>query len=116
VELSEYKLRLASENFKRTDFSSTITQIHGDAGSTLANSSDESFDLIFLDSERPEYPGWWPDLKRVLRKRGLLIVDNAISHKEQMESFVSLVEADTAFSTCLVPVGKGEYLATRSLE
>ncbi len=116
VELSEYKLSLASQNFKRTDLSSVITQINGDAGSILANASDESFDLIFLDSERSEYPGWWHDLKRVLRKGGLLVVDNAISHKEQMEPFISLVEADTAFSTCLVPVGKGEYLATRFLD
>lgn len=116
VELSEYKFSLASQNFKRTNLSSVITQINGDAGSVLANASDESFDLIFLDSERPEYPCWWHDLKRVLRKGGLLIVDNAISHKEQMEPFVSLVEADSAFSTCLVPVGKGEYLATRFLD
>ena len=116
VELSEYKHGLASQNFKRSGLATAITQIHGDAGTALANSPDESFDLIFLDSERPEYPGWWSDLKRVIRKGGLLVVDNAISHKEQMEPFVSLVEADTEFSTCLVPVGKGEYLATRSLD
>ena len=115
VELSEYKHRLASQNFNRSDLAAAITQIHGDAGSTLANSPDETFDLVFLDSERPEYPGWWPALRRVIRKGGLLIVDNAISHKEQMEPFFALVEADTEFSTCLVPVGKGEYLATRSL-
>ena len=116
VELSEYKFGLASQNFKRTNLSSVITQINGDAGNVLANASDESFDLIFLDSERPEYPSWWHDLKRILRKGGLLIVDNAISHKEQLEPFVSLVETDSAFSTCLVPVGKGEYLATRFLD
>lgn len=116
VELSEYKYGLASRNFKQSDLAAVITQIQGDAGRTLANSLDESFDFIFLDSERPEYPGWWPDLKRVIRKGGLLVVDNAISHKEQMEAFVSLVEVDTEFSTCLVPVGKGEYLATRSLD
>ena len=114
VELSEYKFDLAVHNFQRSGLSSAITQIRSDAGLVLADSLDESFDLIFLDSERSEYPGWWPDLRRVLCKGGLLIVDNAISHKDQIEPFVALVGDDKEFTACLVPVGNGEYLATRS--
>ena len=70
--------------------------------------------MIFLDSERPEYPGWWPYLRRVLRPGGLLIVDNATSHVEQMAPFVALVTADPEFATCLIPVGKGEFLAVKT--
>jgi hypothetical protein len=33
-----------------------------------------------------------------------------------MAPFVALVSADTEFSTSLVPVGNGEFLAVRSLE
>jgi predicted O-methyltransferase YrrM len=47
---------------------------------------------------------------------GLLVVDNATSHPEQMAPFVALVSADAEFSTSLVPVGNGEFLAVRSLE
>jgi predicted O-methyltransferase YrrM len=46
--------------------------------------------------------------------RGLLIVDNATSHTEEMAPFVALVSADPEFSTCLVPVGKGEFLAVKT--
>jgi predicted O-methyltransferase YrrM len=70
--------------------------------------------LIFLDSERPEYPGWWPHLRRVLCPGGLLIVDNATSHVEQMAPFVALVTADAGFATCLVQVGNGEFLAVKT--
>jgi predicted O-methyltransferase YrrM len=114
VELSEFKLRLAARNFARSGISPVITQSHGDAGQILAAATDASFDLIFLDSERPEYPGWWPDIRRVLRRGGLLVVDNATSHPGQMAPFVALVKADPDFTTCLVPVGNGEFLATRS--
>ncbi|GAB3378362.1 O-methyltransferase [Azotobacter armeniacus] len=114
VELSEFKLELAARNFARSGLSPLIAQIHGDAGQILAEANDESFDLIFLDSERPEYPGWWPDIRRVVRQGGLLVVDNAISHPEQLAPFVVLVEADPEFTSCLVPIGKGEFLATRS--
>jgi predicted O-methyltransferase YrrM len=114
VELSDYKVGLARQNFNRSGLASYITLVHDDAGRILARSVDASFDLVFLDSERPEYPGWWPHLKRVLRPGGLLVVDNATSHPEQMAPFVALVKADVAFTTSLVPVGNGEFLAVKA--
>jgi predicted O-methyltransferase YrrM len=113
IELSEFKIELAAGNFARAGLASVITQIHDDAGRVLASTGNAAFDLIFLDSERTEYPGWWPDIKRVLRPGGLLVVDNATSHHEQLAPFVSLVTADPEFVTSLVPVGNGEFLATR---
>jgi predicted O-methyltransferase YrrM len=114
VETSEYKVGLAAANFARSGLAPSISLVHDDAGRVLARSRDGAFDLIFLDSERPEYPGWWPDLRRVLRMGGLLVVDNATSHVEQMAPFVALVEADAEFVTSLVPIGNGEFLAVRA--
>ena len=114
VEFAEYKVGLASANFTRSGLSSFITLVHDDAGRLLQRSDPSAYDLIFLDSERPEYPGWWPDLKRVLRAGGLLVVDNAASHPEQLAPFVALVKADPAFATSLVPVGNGEFLAVKA--
>jgi predicted O-methyltransferase YrrM len=115
VEQSAYKIGLASDNFARSGLASCIAQLHEDAGRVLARAPAAAFDLIFLDSERPAYPGWWPDLKRVLRPGGLLVVDNATSHADQMTPFVALVEADQEFVTSLVPVGNGEFLAVRAV-
>jgi predicted O-methyltransferase YrrM len=114
VELADHKIALASANFARSGLSPFITLIHDDAGRLLQRSDQSAYDLIFLDSERPEYPGWWPYLRRALRPGGLLIVDNATSHVEQMAPFVALVTADPEFATCLVPVGKGEFLAAKA--
>jgi regulator of protease activity HflC (stomatin/prohibitin superfamily) len=46
--------------------------------------------------------------------RSMLIVDNATSHVEQMAPFVALVMADPEFATCLIPVGKGEFLGVKT--
>jgi predicted O-methyltransferase YrrM len=113
IELSGYKVGLAQQNFSRSGLAAYITLVHDDAGRVLARAVTASFDLIFLDAERPEYPGWWPDLKRVLRPGGLLVADNAISHSEEMAPFVALVKADAEFTTSLVPVGNGEFLAVK---
>lgn len=114
VELSDFKLGLAARNFAQSGLAAFITQVHGEAGAVLRGSPESSFDLVFLDSERAEYLGWWPDIRRVLRKGGLLVVDNATSHSAEMAPFVALVAADTDFATCTVPVGNGEFLATRA--
>jgi len=114
VEFAEYKVKLASTTFSRSGLSPSITLVHDDAGRVLKQCDAGAYDLIFLDSERPEYPGWWPHLRRVIRPGGLLIVDNATSHVEQMAPFVALVKEDPTFTTCLVPVGKGEFLAVKT--
>jgi predicted O-methyltransferase YrrM len=115
VELSDFKVGLARQNFSRSGLAASITLVQDDAGRVLERAGDASFDLVFLDSERPEYPGWWPHLKRVLRPGGLLVVDNATSHPEQIAPFVALVKADADFTTSLVPVGNGEFLAVKTV-
>jgi predicted O-methyltransferase YrrM len=114
VELSDFKLTLAAKNFERSGLASFITQVNGEAGTVLRSNPESSFDIIFLDSERSEYLGWWPEIKRVIRKGGLIVVDNATSHSAEMAPFMALVSVDPEFVTCTVPVGNGEFLATRA--
>ena len=114
VELSDYKIGLARATIARSGLAGFISLVQDDAGQVLRGSADGAYDLVFLDSERTEYPGWWPDLSRVLRSGGLLVVDNATSHRAEMAPFVALVTADARFTTSLVPIGNGEFLAVRS--
>ena len=114
IESADYKARLAAATFARSGLAPFITLVHDDAGRYMQRGDAGAYDLIFLDAERSEYAGWWPHLRRLLRSGGLLVVDNATSHADQMASFVALVNADAAFTTCLVPVGNGEFLAVKS--
>jgi predicted O-methyltransferase YrrM len=114
VEFAEYKVGLASANFARSGLLPYIRLVHDDAARFLDRSDPSTYDLAFLDSDRSQYPGWWPHLRRVLGPRGVLIADNATSHPEEMAPFVALVTADPEFATCVVPVGKGEFLAAKA--
>jgi predicted O-methyltransferase YrrM len=114
VEFSDYKITLATKTFARSGLASFIASIQDDASRVLERTADSAFDFIFLDSERPEYPGWWANLRRVLRPGGLLVVDNAASHPQEMAPFVALVQADPIFTTSLVPVGNGEFMAVKA--
>lgn len=114
IERSEYKIRLASANFKRSGLASLIDIVQDDAANVIGRAADASIDLIFLDAERADYTRWWPHVRRVLRPGGLLVVDNATSHAGEMATFTSGVTADAAFTCSLVPVGNGEFLAVKS--
>jgi len=114
LEFAEDKAAMARSTFARSGLAAHITLVHGDAGQWLAEAAEGSIDLLFLDSDRAQYAGWWPQLRRVLRPGGLLVVDNATSHAEEMEPLRALLDTDPAFSTSLVPVGNGELLAVRN--
>ena len=116
VDFSEFKLKLASANFVRAGLSSVIKLIHEEAGLVLERLEPNAFDLIFLDSERrTNIPVGGRIIRRTLRPGGLLVVDNATSHPEQMAPFIALVNADAEFTTSMVPVGNGEFLAVKQL-
>jgi predicted O-methyltransferase YrrM len=115
LESSPFKIDLAAANFARSGLDAFIDLVHDDAGRFLEQAK-EAFDLVFLDSERAEYPRWWPRLDALLRPGGLLVADNATSHAAEMAAFVALVAADPRYTSCLVPVGNGEFLAVKAGE
>jgi predicted O-methyltransferase YrrM len=85
-----------------------------DGGQVLRDLPDGSQDVVFLDSERSEYEGWWPHPVRVLRPGGLLVIDNVLSHPDQVAAVLALIEADPALTQVTVPSGKGQVFAVRT--
>jgi predicted O-methyltransferase YrrM len=77
------------------------------AAQALAEYPDGAWELIFLDAERPEYPGYWPNLRRTLAPGGLIAIDNAISHAGELSEFNRLVADDQGLTSVLVPIGAG---------
>lgn len=113
IELDEGKRTMAATNFERAGLTHWIEQLAGEAGSLLPCLPTAGYQLIFLDSERRHYQAWWPEIQRLLAPRGLLVVDNAISHEDEMREWMAQVRRDPDFLTSLVPVGKGEFLVVR---
>jgi predicted O-methyltransferase YrrM len=62
------------------------------------------------DAERSAYPGYWPDINRVLRPGGLLAVDNVLSHAEEVRDLRKLVLDNDRITDAVVPTGAGALL------
>lgn len=84
----------------------------GDAKDYLADCTS-TFDLILLDAERDAYVSYWPDLKRILSQQGgVLIVDNVISHAEEVKAFTNLVKEEGQYLLSTLSLGAGLLLIT----
>jgi predicted O-methyltransferase YrrM len=111
VEIDAERSRAARANLERAGLEAVAELRTGDAADALRASPDAAWDVVFLDAERPEYPGYWPELARVIRPGGLIAADNAISHADQMQPFRALVEADPRATTALDATGAGILFA-----
>jgi predicted O-methyltransferase YrrM len=107
VEYAPDKCELARADFARAGLGASIRAL-------LAGAADGACDFVFLDSERSQYQAWWPRLERVLCAGGVPVVDNASSHYAEMAAFLEEVGAHAGFTSCLVPVGKGEFIAVKA--
>ena len=112
IEISEQKAKEAKANFERTNLIEKIQLLVGNA-STLLNELKEEFDIIFLDADRSLYTSFIPHILRLLKPGGLMICDNAVSHEEELKEFMEFFINRSEYTTCLVPVGKGEFIACK---
>ena len=113
LEISAAKAEMARQNFERADLSQWIRQELMEAGEFLREQPPSTFDMLFLDSNREQYLAWWPWIERVLAPGGLLVVDNAVSHAAEMESFIAQVRATAGWRSVVVPIGNGELIALK---
>ena len=111
VEIEPSRSALARENLARAGVQDRVELRTEDASQTLRGLPDRAFELTFLDAERAHYVGYWRDLVRTLAPGGLLAVDNAISHANELVDFRAVVDADGRVTQALVPIGAGLLLA-----
>jgi predicted O-methyltransferase YrrM len=114
LEIEPERTALAADNLASAGVDAFVELRTADAGQQLAGFRDGSFDLIFLDAERPHYVGYWPNLVRALRPQGLLVVDNTLSHAKELVDFSELVYSAEGITSTLVTVGAGVLLIVKS--
>ncbi|MFG3295714.1 O-methyltransferase [Streptomyces sp. NPDC048179] len=113
VEIDGARVTAALANLERAGIRDHVDVVHGDGAEVLADTPDASVDLVVLDAERPAYVDYWPHLRRVLKPYGIVAVDNAVSHREQMAAFHELLTAEKEFAVDLHRIGDGVLTAIR---
>jgi predicted O-methyltransferase YrrM len=110
IEIDPERAAHARDHVARAGLGDRVELRTEDAAETLKALPDDAFELTFLDAERRHYAGYWPDLVRTLKPGGLLAVDNAISHANELVDFRAVVDGDERVTPALVPIGAGLLL------
>ena len=110
-EILEDKAEMAEETFRLAKVENEVEFIFGDALDYIVNYNKIAF--CFLDAEKEVYDACYEMVVPNMVSGGILVVDNIISHKSELDQFIKKVEADTRVDSVIVPIGKGEFLCRR---
>jgi caffeoyl-CoA O-methyltransferase len=113
--------------FKRAGVAGRIEIVNRPALEVLPTLPKDSFDLVFIDALKEEYPEYLASSVPLLKRRGLLVADNVLwGHRASQAESASDPETTQAIrrfneellghpglNATIVPIGDGLGLATR---
>lgn len=127
IEKSEDNLKLAKNNIAAAALEDKINLIFGDALEVMPN-FDKKFDLIFLDADKEDYQELFDLAQSLLRKNGIIFVDNLLWHgytaaievpdnyknsTDHIRKFNKMFMTQEGLFTNILPIGDGIGLAVR---
>jgi predicted O-methyltransferase YrrM len=132
IEKYEKRIPVARENFAASGYEDRITLLEGDALDVM-RSLDGSYDLIFMDAAKGQYPVFLPEALRLLKKGGLLVSDNVLQDGDLIEShyaverrnrtiykrmreYLYVLTHTEGLATSVLPVGDGAALTVKTSE
>jgi predicted O-methyltransferase YrrM len=122
VELEEERYLEAKRNFEALGVADRVKAYLGDAGEFLAM-TDGQYDFVFLDGPKAQYEKYLFDVKRLLKKGGVLFSDDVLlygwvdgkeptpkkrqSIVDKIRSYLTVLTSDPEFMTSVLDVGDG---------
>jgi predicted O-methyltransferase YrrM len=112
IEQDPLKAAGARRNIQHANLSFIVQVIQGSA-TAVVTQLDGPFDCVFFDADRISAPEQLQILLPKLESDVLLLADNALSHPEEIEPYISMVAQLPGFTAITVPIGKGLHVAYR---
>jgi predicted O-methyltransferase YrrM len=108
-----------------SDVAGRVEVVHGDARKVLKELPAASADACFIDADKDGYPIYLEECTRILRPRGLLLVDNAFAFGELLDPdatdpsvaairrFNDVLAARRDLHAMIVPIGDGCWVGVK---
>lgn len=122
IELSPKNAAFAREWIARSDVATCVEVLEGRGAEHLARIADRSIDAIFIDADKAGYAQYLEEALRIVRPRGLVLVDNAFAFGQILDAaptdsdvphvreFNELMARCTRLERVIVPVGDGLWV------
>lgn len=128
-------IEAAGQNIEAAHLSDKINLIEGDAQDVIEElaAGRKSYDMVFIDAAKAQYPSYLPVCKKLLRAGGILLSDNvlfdgdivqsrfAVRRRDRtiharMREFLRAVTEDEELVTTILPIGDGMTLSVKTKE
>jgi len=127
IEFSKDNAKLAKQNIKKAKLSKKIKLLFGDALDIMPK-LDKKYDFIFLDADKEDYLKLFQHSLKLLKKGGVIFVDNLLWHgfaaasvvpekfkasTKYIRDFNKLFTENKKLQTTILPVGDGVGLGIK---
>ena len=125
IELEPKHAEFAERWIARSDVAGRVEVLRGAGMDVLKTFADDSADAAFLDADKASYPRYLAECLRIVRRGGLIMVDNALAFGQLLDPKATdrEVPAVRAFNEhmakvrevegVIVPLGDGLWVAVR---
>lgn len=120
-------LRAAREAYAEAGVPGNRTRtISGRAAEVLPRLTDAAYDMVFIDADKPSFPVYVTQAVRLLKRGGLLVVNDALDHGKVADPAVreattntmrrvgKLIRENEDLASALLPTGDGLLLAVKT--
>ncbi|CAN5630415.1 SAM-dependent O-methyltransferase [soil metagenome] len=123
IEVESSHQTLAQQAYAEAGVTGRVRSLLGPALQMLPKLADASYDIVFVDALKSEYPDYLEHAKRLLRPGGVLVADNVLwggrvadpliddADTEGLRMFNDAVTEDPDFSGLILPIGDGILVA-----
>lgn len=129
IDRFDVMIKKARKNYEVLGLTDKVTLLEGQAADILST-LEGPYDFIFMDSAKSKYYDFFPDCMRLLKKGGMLIVDDVLqggtilTPKEEipknrrtihrkLNAFLDVVMHHPSLESSLVPLGDGLLMVVK---
>lgn len=125
LELNPKHAEFARQRIAESDVKDKVVVYVGPAVTTLKTFGSDSADAAFLDADKGGYPVYLEECLRIVRKGGLILVDNAFAFGElfaetprdpetpAVRAFNELMARERRLQSVIVPLGDGCWVGVK---
>jgi len=130
IDRFDVMIKNAKKTYERLNNQEQITLLEGEAVDILPTLPDKSYDFVFMDSAKSKYVVFLPQIMRVLKKGGVLMVDDILQGGDVLKDieeikrnqrtiyrglnkFLDVAMNHPDLTSSILPLGDGVILITK---
>jgi caffeoyl-CoA O-methyltransferase len=108
IDIDAEMVATARANVRKMKLQQTVSVLKGAALKVIPR-LDGPFDFVFIDAWKDEYLGYLRAVEPKLKRRAIIVADNAIRFAQQMRDFLDAVSSDPKCQSVVVRASKEKH-------